>query len=108
MIRLRREPNGAQNSVSNLTELVEPLSTEADPSLGFEEPGATAIFTLQDETENTSQLTLTIAGRLGDNYAAKASISPYYVKIAPIYASSLLEMDHAGLLVAEPTPTPTP
>ena len=90
--------------------MVEPLGTEVDPSLGFEEPGATAIFTLQDETENTSQLTLTITigGRLGDNYAAKASISPYYVKIAPIYASSLLEMDHAGLLVAEPTPTPTP
>lgn len=97
-----------QTTINRLASLrmLEPLGTEADSSLGFEEPGAITVFELQDETGSTSQLTLIIGGRLADNYAAKASNSPYYVKIAPIYATSLLEMDHASLMVADPTPTP--
>jgi len=90
------------------TRMLEPLGTEADPSLGFEEPGATAVFELQGENESGSSITLVIGGRLGENFAAKASNSPYYVKVAPTYATPLLDMDHAGLLMTEPTATPTP
>jgi hypothetical protein len=99
-----------QSTIDRLTALrmLEPLGTEADPSLGFEEPAAAAVFELQGENETTSQVTLIIGGRLGENYAAKASNSSYFVKIAPTYATPLLEMDHASLLVTEPTPTPTP
>jgi hypothetical protein len=88
--------------------MLEPLGTEVQPSWGFEDPGATVVFELQDETQSTRQLTLTIGGMLADNYAAKSSDSPYYVKITPVYASSLLEMSHDSLLVTEPTPTPEP
>jgi hypothetical protein len=104
------DADGFQTTVGRLASLqmVEPVGTEANPSMGFEEPGATVVLELQDETQSTSQLTLTIGGMLAGNYAAKASNSPYYVVIAPVYASSLLEMDHAGLLAAEPTPTPSP
>jgi hypothetical protein len=104
------DTDGFQTTVGRLASLrmVEPLGTEAAASLGFEEPGAAVVLELRDGTQSTSQLTLTIGGMLEANYAAKASSSPYYVKITPVYASSLLEMDHAGLLVAEPTPTPSP
>jgi len=89
-------------------QMVEPLGAEAEPSWGFDQPGATVVLALQDDTQSTRQETITIGGMMGGNYAAKASSSPYYVKIAPVYASSLMEMDHDGLLVAESTPTPEP
>jgi hypothetical protein len=87
--------------------MIEPLGTDANPVWGLEEPGAIAVFELQDDAGSTSQFTLSIGGLLGGNYAAKATGSPFYVKIAPVYANNLLEMDHAGLLLVEPTPTPT-
>jgi hypothetical protein len=87
--------------------MVEPLGTVANPVWGLDEPGAVAIFELQDDTGSSSQFTLSIGAILGGNFAAKASSSPYYVKIAPVYANSLLDMEHESLLVVEPTPTPT-
>jgi hypothetical protein len=97
-----------QTNISRLARLrmLEPLGTEADPTLGFDAPGASVAFALRDETGSTSQITLIIGRKLGENYTAKVSTSPYYVKIAPLYATSLLEMDHASLLKVEPTPTP--
>lgn len=88
--------------------MLEPLGTEVQPSWGFEDPGATVIFGMQDETQSTRQLTLAIGGMLAGNHAAKSSDSPYYVKIAPVYASTLLEMTHDSLMVTEPTPTSEP
>lgn len=99
-----------QTTVSRLASLrmVEPLGVEEKPSYQLEEPSATVVLVFQNETESTSQVTLTIGGKLDGNVAAKASNSPYYVKIAQVNVTSLVEMDHEGLLVVEPTPTPTP
>ena len=88
--------------------MVETLGPEVDPSLGFGDPAATVVVEIQDETESTNQVTLMIGSELGGNYAVKSSSSPYYVKVSSTYVTSWVEMDHAGLLMVEPTPTPQP
>ena len=99
-----------QATINRLASLrmLEPLGTEVDPSLGFDKPRTTVVFGLQEEAGSTSQLTFLIGGKLGENFVAKASSSPYYVILSSANVSSLLDMDHASLLVVEATPTPTP
>jgi len=100
--------NAFQNMIGSVVSLqmLEPLGMEERPSWGFDESVAAVSFVIQDESQSSKQVTLNIGRLLGSDYAVKASNSPYYVKVSPTYISSLLEMDHSNLLVAEPTPTP--
>jgi len=89
-----------------------PLGTQPDPAYQLETPQAIVTFKTITET-----VTLSIGAAYQGGYVAKASNSPYYVRIATYTAESILNKTVEDFLVdATPTPeatlppeaTPTP
>lgn len=84
--------------------MVAPLGTEARAEYGMESPQA--IVTLKTLTET---VTLSIGAAVDNGYVAKASNSPYYVRIPTYTAENILKKTVEDFLVdATPTPEATP
>ncbi len=104
---LPRLPDQARISswVSSVAKLrmAAPLGTQDDPSYQLDAPQAVLTFKTLTET-----VTLSIGAAIEGGYVAKASNSPYYVRLASYTAETILNKRVTDFLVDESLVTPGP
>ncbi len=81
-----------------------PLGTTEQPAYGMASPGAVVTVRTEDGTVHT----LTVGARVAEDntYVVKSSDSPYYVRVAEVSVSAMVENDRDDFLTLPPTPTP--
>lgn len=101
------------NSAASLR-MTKPLGKTADAAWGLAQPVATVTMQVKSG-DQTKTITLTVGAKdaTDNSYVVKSSESEYYARVAEFSVQELVGRDHAGFLVATPTPavpagTPAP
>lgn len=84
--------------------MVEPIGKEEQASFGLDKPQA--VVTLKTQDGQTYTLTIGAKGEDNNNYVAKWSESPYYVRVAQYTAETFVNKTRDDFIQPPATPTP--
>jgi hypothetical protein len=86
--------------------MVEPIGKQEQPSFGLDKPQA--LVTLKAQDGKTYTLTIGAKGEDNNNYVAKWSESPYYVRVAQYTAETFVNKTRDDFIEPPATATPQP